>query len=65
MVRLVQSLVMSSGIKVADALLEEVSTIHLLTTRSYKVPQEIPAERLEDVLSMDGEQLEVWEERLM
>ena len=65
MVHLVQSLVMPSGIKVADALLEEVSTIHLLITQSYKGPQGIPVERLEDVLSMDGEQLEVWEERLM
>ena len=64
MVRLVQSLVMPSGIKVADALLEEVSTIHLLTTQSYKEPQGIPAERLGDVLSTDGEQLEVWEEQL-
>ena len=59
MVRLVQSLVMPSGIKVADALLEEVSTIHLLIIRSYKGPQGIPVERLGDALSTDGEQLEV------
>ena len=65
MVHLVQSLVMPSGIKVADALLEEVSAIHILITRPYKVPQGIPAKRLGDVLSMDGEQLEIWEERLM
>ena len=56
---------MPSGIKVADALLEEVSTIHLLTTQPYKEPQGIPAERLGEVLSTDGEQLEVWEEQLM
>ena len=65
MVHLVQSLVMPSGIKVADALLEEVSTIHLLITQSYKGPQEIPVKRLGDVLSRDGGQLEVWEEQLM
>ena len=56
---------MPSGIKVADALLEEVSTIHLLITQSYKGPQEIPVKRLGDVLSRDGGQLEVWEEQLM
>ena len=56
---------MPSGIEVADALLEEVSTIHLLITQSYKGPQRIPAKRLGDILSMDGEQLEVWEEQLM
>ena len=65
MVRLVQSLVMPSGIKVADALLEEVSKIHLLITRSDKGTQEIPVKRLGDVLSRDGGQLEVWEEQLM